>query len=194
MRVGAVERNADADRFAVAEPVVGQLFELVRGPVAEVERPRRPVLERIAAGGDVLRGAARRDRRITCSIGGQVASDKRRGVLLEKLEERGIPDERGLDRLRDPAAPVAVATASEKRDVVDHRERRREGAEVVLLAERVDAVLDAHRRIVLREHGGRHANEPDAAMRGRRGKARGVEHRAAADRDHDTNAGTMPRR
>ena len=42
--------------------------------------------------------------------------------------------------------------------VVDHRERRHERAEEVLGAERVDAVLHAHARVVLREHGRRHAH------------------------------------
>ena len=66
-----------------------------------------------------------------------------------------------------------------------HRERRRERAEEVLHAERVDAVLHADAGVVLREHGRRHADETDAAMRGRRGVADHVEHRAAADRDDE---------
>ena len=70
-----------------------------------------------------------------------------------------------------------------KLDVVDDGERRRERAEVVLLPEGVDAVLHAHRRIILRQHRGGHANQADAAMRGRGRKTRGVEHRPAADRD-----------
>ena len=53
VRIGAVERHADRDRLAVPQPVVGHLLELVGGPVAEVERPRRAELERIAAVGDV---------------------------------------------------------------------------------------------------------------------------------------------
>ena len=72
------------------QPVVGQLFELVRRPVAEVQRPRRAELERIAAARDVRqvqRGAApdhllhRR----------QVARPQRGGVLLEEVEERRGP-------------------------------------------------------------------------------------------------------
>ena len=65
-----------------------------------------------------------------------------------------------------------------------HGERRGERAEVVLLAKGVDAVLDAHGRVVLREHGGRDADEPDATVGGRGGVADHVEHRAAANRDH----------
>src|SRR6185312_14086140 len=36
VRVSAVERDPNPDRLAVAEPVIGDLLELVRGPVPEV--------------------------------------------------------------------------------------------------------------------------------------------------------------
>jgi len=52
-RVARVERQPIRDRLAVAQRVVGQDLELVRRPVAEVERPRVAMLERIAAGRDV---------------------------------------------------------------------------------------------------------------------------------------------
>ena len=40
--VRGVEHDADRDRLAVAQLVVRELLELVRRPVPEVERPRRP--------------------------------------------------------------------------------------------------------------------------------------------------------
>src|SRR4029079_7529668 len=112
---------------------------------------------------------------------GRFASDERGGVGFEELEEAAVLDERRLDRLRDASAPVAVLQRREKAEVVDHRERRGERAEVVLLAERVDAVLDADCRIVLQEGGGRYPERGHAAVRGGRGKPGDVENRAAAD-------------
>ena len=82
-----------------------------------------------------------------------------------------------------PARQCRSGSVSQERRVVDHRERRRECSQVVLLAERIDAVLDAHRRVVLRQDRRRDTNQPDAAMRGRCGIPRGIEHRAAADGD-----------
>ena len=38
--IGDVEGDADGHGLAVTQPVFGQLLQLVRGPVAEVERPR----------------------------------------------------------------------------------------------------------------------------------------------------------
>ena len=52
-RVDDVERDADRDGLAVAEPMMRHRLELVRRPVAEIERPRAAQLERIAAAADV---------------------------------------------------------------------------------------------------------------------------------------------
>ena len=100
------------------------------------------------------------------------------------VEERVVLDERRLHRLRQPAAPVAIRQRRQEARIVDDGERRREGAEVVLLAEGVDAVLDADRRIVLRQHRRRKPDQANPAVRHRRRVAHDVEHRAAADRGH----------
>ncbi len=52
--ISAVQRDADRDRLAVSHRVPGEHLELVRGPVAEVERACAALLERIAAARDVL--------------------------------------------------------------------------------------------------------------------------------------------
>ena len=49
--VRGVERDADRHRLAVAQLVVRELLELVRGPVPEVERARRAQLEGVARRG-----------------------------------------------------------------------------------------------------------------------------------------------
>ncbi len=79
---------------------------------------------------------------------------------------------------------MTIGQRLQEGNVVDHREGRRERAQVVFLPERVDAVLDAHGRVVLGKNGRRDADESDAPVRGGRGVACRVEHRAAAD-GHD---------
>ena len=116
-----------------------------------------------------------------------IASSERsrdRARDARSTEERRVLEQRDLDRLRDAGAPVAVGQRVEQVEVVEHRVRRRERPDEVLLPERVDAVLDADRRVVLREDGGRDADQPHAAVGGRGGVADGIEHGAAADRHH----------
>ena len=182
VRVGRVEGDANRHRLAVTQPIAGQVLELVRRPVPEVERPRRAELERVAARRDV-RQVQRRAAVDDLLHRREVAVLQRRGVALDEVEEGAVLDERRLDRLGHPGPPVAIGQRRQERRVVDHRERRRERAEIVLLAEGVDAVLDAHRRVVLRQHRRRQAHQADAAMRRRRGIAGRIEHRAAADGD-----------
>ena len=86
MSVRRSQREADRDRFAVPQLVVGELLELVRRPVAEVERPRGAELERVAAGGDVLQvqlGAAIDDPRIAA-----ISARQARLRALRGKEER----------------------------------------------------------------------------------------------------------
>ena len=113
-----------------------------------------------------------------------VARGERRRPLLDVIEERVVLDERRLHRLRQSAAPVAIRQRRQEARIVDDGEGGREGAEIVLLAEGVDAVLDADRRIVLRQHRGRKPDQADPPVRHRRRVAHDVEHRAAADRGH----------
>ncbi len=53
--VTGVEGDADGDGLAVAEGVAGLDLELVRGPVAEVERARGAELKGVAACADVFK-------------------------------------------------------------------------------------------------------------------------------------------
>ena len=180
--VGAVLGEADGDGLAVAQLVARQRLELVRRPVAEVQRPRGAELERVAARrdvGEVKLGAAIHE----LLHGGRRAPAQGDRVRLDPREERGVADQRDLDRLRDPRAPVAIGQRLEEVEVVEHRVRRGERPDEVLLAEAVDAVLDADGRVALRQDRARHADQPDPAVRGGRRVADRVEHRAATDRD-----------
>ena len=107
MRVGNIQRQPDGDRLAVVQNMASHLFQLVRGPVAEVERPGRPHLERVAACADVLdvQCGAAIDKLLH---GRHVPALQRGGPALQKLEERGVLDERNLDGLGDTLAPDPV--------------------------------------------------------------------------------------
>ena len=181
-RVAAVERDADGHCLAVAQLVIGQRFELVGRPVAIVERPGAAALEGIAAVRDlphVQLGAAPDHAR----HGLRRAGAQRLDLRLQPLEEHGVADQPDLDRLGHAGDAIARVQRAQEVGVVEHRERRREGADEVLDPERVDAVLHADARVVLRQDRGRHAHMAHAAMGGRRDEAHHVEERPAADRD-----------
>ncbi len=166
--VRRVQGDADRHGFAVAHVIARQLLELVRRPVAVVERARRSQLEGIAAGRDVRQVQRRRPANHVLHHP-EVARLELARVFLDEVEKRRIANEPGLDRFRDPAAPVAIVQRREEAEVVDDGKRRRKRAQIVLLAEGVDPVLHADRRVVLRQHRGRDANETDASVRrGRR--------------------------
>ena len=124
----------------------------------------------------------------------EIARPERRCQLLDQIEERAVLDQRRLDRLRDAGAPFAIRQRLQELGVVDDGKRRRERAEIVLLPEGVDAVLHAHRRVVLRQHRGRHADQANPAVRGRGGVAR--RHRARRRRQSRSrrSGGTARRR
>ena len=148
-------RSPPPRRGAAGGPV--SLLELVRRPVPEVERPRGPELERDRRRSRCARGAA-------LPNGGSAAPSLARHAptsvaasRFEQIEERRVPDERHLDRLGDARPPVAIGqgrAGTPKSLITANGGAKR--AEIVLLAERVDAVLDADRGVVLRQHGRRH--------------------------------------
>lgn len=113
--------------------------------------------------------------------GGRVARGEGVPVLDEPVEERLVADERDLHRFRHPGDLVAAVERLEEAEVVQDGERRREGAEEVLLPERVDRVLDADARVVLGEDRDRDADHAHAAVRRRGRVTDGVLERAAAD-------------
>ena len=95
---------SSASPMATASPwrraVAGELFELVRRPMAEIERPAAAHLEGVAALADV------RDVHFRAAVDEpshrrQFARSERRRDAFEELEERRVLDERHLHRLRD---------------------------------------------------------------------------------------------
>ena len=112
-----------------------------------------------------------------------VACKERSGASLQKLEERGITQQRYLHRLGHTGPPVSERQGLDEANVVDDRERRQKRADEVFLPEQVDPVPDTDPGVPLREHRRRHTNRPDASVCKRGGETGHVKHRPAAD-DH----------
>ncbi len=102
--------------------------------------------------------------------------------------------QRDLHRLRHPRHLVAQGQRLQKARIDEHRERRGERAEQVLLPERVDAVLHADPGVGLGEHRGRDPHDPHALGSPSRRRSRHVEHRAARRRSSRTYADPSPAR
>src|SRR6516162_7280893 len=101
----------------MADGEVAHCLEPVSGPVAEIERPSHCVLERIAAARDVAEMPMGRrtdhgdcDARIAAS---NIATD-----LAEPVEQSSVLEQGNLDRLRKPAAIIAVRQGVEQGGVV----------------------------------------------------------------------------
>ena len=135
-RIHDVERDADRDGFAVAQPMVRHRLELVGRPVAEVERPRAAQLERIAVAADVRevqfggpRGQRRDDGRSPLAMFAT--------LRFEIAEERGVAQQRHLDGLADAADAVARLSVSRNRESLMTANGGDERADEVLLAEQL---------------------------------------------------------
>jgi hypothetical protein len=69
-----------------------------------------------------------------------------------------------------------------KFEIIEHRKRRREGADGVLAALEIHAVFHAHACIILREDCRRHSHLTQPAMDERRGQPDAIEHSASRRR------------
>ena len=145
--------------------MVGHRLELVRGPMAEVERTGATEFEGVAITGDVLRmqfgGTAN-----GAADGGDASGSEQRGFLLEVREEDRVLEQRDLHGLDESVAQAACIQRGEQREVVDHGGGHGEGAGEILLTKGVDAVLDADARVTLAESRGGHTHETHAAVGG----------------------------
>ena len=120
-RINHVQRDADGDGFAVADLEIGKLLQLVRRPMAEIQRTRRAELKRVAARGDVIEvqfGAAvdqpLHRRRFERSQFFRVAFD-----FVEKFRVADAGDFHGLDVA---GAFVARFERGEQVEIVDDGE------------------------------------------------------------------------
>src|SRR5579859_5654273 len=179
-RVNHVERDADGDGFAVPDLEVGKLLQLVGRPVAEIEWTRRTQFERIAAGCNVVEmqfGTALNQP----LHGGWFKRGELFRVTLQFREKFRIADAGDLYSLDVAATLIPRRERGEQVEIVDDGVRRRERADEILFAERVDAVFHTDAGIGLAQGRGRQAHVADAAMRGGGGETSGIQQRPAAD-------------
>ena len=164
--------------------VAREMFELVGGPVPEIERSSRPRFEWIAAKPDLAHMQFR-------AILDQAIEMRRRklrqrsSVALDPAKEIAVADQCHLDGLSHAGAFFAWRQTVDKGAVVDDGPRRRKGADQVFQAEGIDGVLDADTAVILSQNGGGKADVAHAAVEDRSRISDRIQHRAASDRDDE---------
>jgi len=113
-----------------------------------------------------------------------VARQQRVEIAPAPVEEGSVQYQAVFDDLGEARDVMALRQRVERIEVGDDAARLVKGADHVLAERVVDAGLAADRRVHLRQQRRRHLGEGDAALVGRRGKARDVADDAAAER-HD---------
>src|SRR5262245_8304484 len=115
----------------MADPIFGQLLELVRRPMPEIQRPGGPELERISGGGDVI------EMQLGAAInqpfhGSRLEVVQCASIAFKGFKKNLVANERHLDRLNITGALVAGRKGGEQLKIIDHCERRAEGADEIL--------------------------------------------------------------
>ncbi len=104
-------------------------------------------------------------------------------VGLDQVEDRRVGDETGLDDLGHPGHEFVGRQGLQHRQVDEHRRGLVEGADEVLARVGVDPGLAADGGVDHGQQRGRDVHDVDAPQPGRRGEARHVGGRAAAETD-----------
>lgn len=179
-RINHIQGDANGDGFAMADFVFRKLFKFMRGPVAKIERAGGAEFEGIAGGGDVMEmefGATMDE----ALHGLRLEGTEFGGIGFNGFKEFLIADEGDFDGLNVAGAFVAIGQRQEQVGIIDHGERRGEGADEILFAESVDAVFYADTGISLTEGGTGNADMADAAMGGGSSQADHIEQSTTAD-------------
>src|ERR1700722_1127286 len=161
-----------------------QLLELVRRPVAEIERPCRTHFEGITAEPDLahVEFGASLDEMIQMRPG--KAGELGR-VGLEPIKKLAVADQRYLHRFGHAGPLYAWRQRIDEGTVVDDRPWRGERADEIFQAEMVDRILDADAAVILGQNRGRKTNVADATVEDGGGIADRVQHGAATDRNRE---------
>src|SRR5579885_176501 len=120
-----------------------------------------------------------------------IALHERLCLPLNKIKELAILEQRHFDCFRDAAAPVAYRQSFQKMGIVEYKRGRREGAQKILPAKGIDAILDPYPRVTLRQYRRWHPDQPNAPMRRRCGISHHVKYRPTAN-DHHIRMPTNP--
>ena len=182
-RIARVERDTDGDSLAVIELIFCQLLELVRGPMTEIQRTRRPHFERVAAKPDLahVKLGAGLDKMIKMRPG---KARKRIRMGFEPLEKLAVAYQGNLHGFSHACSLLAQRQHVDEGAVIDDRPGRRKGADQVLETEQIDGVLDADAAVILCQDRRRKANVADATMKDRRRIADRIKDGTAADRNY----------
>ena len=177
------QRHAGAHRLAMQQvgAEAGLGLERMAEGMAEIEQRAQVGGLALVGGHDARLGTAALLDRVGAL--GRVARQHRGAVLLAPCPERRIVDQPVLRDLGIARQQLAPGQGVEHLGVGQHQPRLVEGADQVLAMARVDAGLAADRGIDLRQQGGRHLDEVDAAQQRRGGKAGEIADHAAAQRD-----------
>ena len=120
-RIRGIKRHSYGDSLAVPDPVSRKIFQLVRGPVTEIERARIAQFKRVTTRCDVMqmefRAASNNwpHRR-------KIAFYQRGRARFDEIEKLCVLYQRDFDSFRYPAEPVAVWQSSQKVRVVYDRD------------------------------------------------------------------------
>src|SRR5215204_3899642 len=86
------------------------------------------------------------------------------GILFKCLEKLTVADEGDLDSFDVASSLVARGKGGQQLEIVDHGERRREGADEVFFAKGIDPIFNANAGVRLAEGGRRYSDVPHPAM------------------------------
>src|SRR6266700_7111991 len=137
----------------MADLVFGKLFQLMRRPMAKIERPRRAEFERVAGSGDMIEMQLRAtiNQSLHCS---RLKCPKGFGFGLDDLEELPIANEGHLQSFDVTRAFVSSRQGIEQLKIIHHCKGRRESSDEILLAKRVNSVLHTDTRVRLAQSSG----------------------------------------
>src|ERR1019366_791347 len=127
-RINHIQCDADGDGLAVGNVKVRQLLQLVRRPVAEVERAGGAGFKRITAGRNMVQvqfGATADEPFHRLRLEG----GKLPGVALQFFKKYRVADAGDFHRLDEAGAFVARGERREQVEIVDDGKRWRKGAD-----------------------------------------------------------------
>ena len=147
----------------MAKLEIGELFEFMRTPVPKVQRPGGAHLEGVTPCNMVQVHLSTTVNEVVHRW--PVAGGQGFGMGFDPLKKSSIFNQRDFNCFGNARTPVAVVEGEQKLAVVEHGHRRNEGAQEIFLTPVIHPVFHPNAGIVLREHGGRNADMPDAPVR-----------------------------
>ncbi len=146
--INRIQGKPDRHGFRVRQLIIRERFQLVSGPVAEIQRPARAGLKRVPAHRD-MRGVQQRGALHAFLKNLPLLPRESAYVLLNPFEEPPVLDQRHFHRLDQACDARLVVLTLQKPEVVDHRKGHRKRSDPVLFPEGVDRTFHAHSAVIL---------------------------------------------